>query len=69
MNGGKGIYVGGALLSILISLALYATSYTSFSAIVSSRKWSGGGIGHPCQRTQKDGGGVEELHPLSIWNI
>ena len=25
MNGGKGIYVGGALLSILISLALYAT--------------------------------------------
>jgi hypothetical protein len=25
MNGGKGIYVGGTLLSILISLALYAT--------------------------------------------
>jgi hypothetical protein len=24
MNGGKGIYVGGTLLSILISLALYA---------------------------------------------
>ena len=25
MNGGKGIYVGGTLLSILISLALYVT--------------------------------------------
>jgi hypothetical protein len=25
MNGGKGIYVGGTLLSILISLALYMT--------------------------------------------
>ena len=25
MDGGKGIYVGGTLLSILISLALYAT--------------------------------------------
>jgi hypothetical protein len=25
MNGGKGIYLGGTLLSILISLALYAT--------------------------------------------
>jgi hypothetical protein len=25
MNGGKGIYVGATLLSILISLALYAT--------------------------------------------
>jgi hypothetical protein len=25
MNGGKGIYIGGTLLSILISLALYAT--------------------------------------------
>jgi hypothetical protein len=25
MNGGKGIYVGGTLLSILISLALYYT--------------------------------------------
>ena len=25
MNGGKGVYVGGTLLSILISLALYAT--------------------------------------------
>jgi hypothetical protein len=25
MNGGKGIYVGGTLLSILIALALYAT--------------------------------------------
>jgi hypothetical protein len=25
MNGGKGIYVGGTLLSILISLALYLT--------------------------------------------
>ena len=25
MNGGKGIYVGGTLLSILISLALFAT--------------------------------------------
>jgi hypothetical protein len=25
MNGGKGIYVGGTLFSILISLALYAT--------------------------------------------
>ena len=25
VNGGKGIYVGGTLLSILISLALYAT--------------------------------------------
>jgi hypothetical protein len=25
LNGGKGIYVGGTLLSILISLALYAT--------------------------------------------
>ncbi|HKH75548.1 MAG TPA: hypothetical protein VKA51_01165 [Rubrobacteraceae bacterium] len=25
MNGGKGIYVGGTLLSILLSLALYLT--------------------------------------------
>ncbi len=25
MNGGKGIYVGGTLLSILISLALYVS--------------------------------------------
>jgi len=25
VNGGKGIYLGGTLLSILISLALYAT--------------------------------------------
>ncbi len=25
MNGGKGIYIGGTLISILISLALYAT--------------------------------------------
>jgi hypothetical protein len=25
VNGGKGIYVGGTLVSILISLALYAT--------------------------------------------
>jgi hypothetical protein len=25
INGGKGIYVGGTLISILISLALYAT--------------------------------------------
>jgi hypothetical protein len=25
MNGGRGIYVGGTLVSILISLALYAT--------------------------------------------
>jgi hypothetical protein len=25
MNGGKGLYVGGTLVSILISLALYAT--------------------------------------------
>ena len=25
MNGGKGIYVGGTLVCILISLALYAT--------------------------------------------
>ena len=25
MNGGKGIYVGGTLISILISLALYLT--------------------------------------------
>jgi hypothetical protein len=25
MNGGKGIYVGGTLISILISLVLYAT--------------------------------------------
>jgi hypothetical protein len=25
MNGGKGVYVGGTLISILISLALYAT--------------------------------------------
>ena len=25
MNGGKGFYVGGSLISILISLALYAT--------------------------------------------
>jgi hypothetical protein len=25
MNGGKGIYIGGTLLSILLSLALYAT--------------------------------------------
>ena len=25
MNGGKGIYLGGTLVSILISLALYAT--------------------------------------------
>jgi hypothetical protein len=25
VNGGKGIYIGGTLLSILISLALYAT--------------------------------------------
>jgi hypothetical protein len=25
MNGGKGLYVGGTLISILISLALYAT--------------------------------------------
>ena len=25
MDGGKGIYVGGTLLSILLSLALYAT--------------------------------------------
>jgi len=43
-------------------------SYMSFSEIDSSRKWSGGGIGHPCQRTQNDGGGVEVLHPLSVWN-
>ena len=25
MNGGKGAYIGGTLISILISLALYAT--------------------------------------------
>jgi hypothetical protein len=25
MDGGKGIYIGGTLLSILLSLALYAT--------------------------------------------
>jgi len=25
MDGGKGIYIGGTLISILISLALYAT--------------------------------------------
>ena len=25
MNGGKGIYIGGTLISILLSLALYAT--------------------------------------------
>jgi hypothetical protein len=25
MNGGKGIYIGGTLISILISLTLYAT--------------------------------------------
>ena len=25
MNGGKGLYVGGTLVSILISLALYST--------------------------------------------
>jgi hypothetical protein len=25
MNGGKGVYIGGTLISILISLALYAT--------------------------------------------
>jgi hypothetical protein len=25
VNGGKGIYVGGTLVSILVSLALYAT--------------------------------------------
>ena len=25
MNGGKGVYIGGTLVSILISLALYAT--------------------------------------------
>jgi hypothetical protein len=25
VNGGKGIYIGGTLVSILISLALYAT--------------------------------------------
>ncbi len=25
MNGGKGIYIGGTIISILISLALYAT--------------------------------------------
>ena len=25
MNGGKGLYIGGTLISILISLALYAT--------------------------------------------
>jgi hypothetical protein len=25
VNGGKGIYIGGTLISILISLALYAT--------------------------------------------
>ena len=25
MNGGRGIYIGGTLLSILLSLALYAT--------------------------------------------
>ena len=42
-------------------------SYTSFSEIASSRKWSGGCIDHPCQRTQNDGGGVEVLHPLSVW--
>jgi len=29
MNGGKGVYVGGTLLSILISLALYATAGAS----------------------------------------
>jgi hypothetical protein len=43
-------------------------SYTSFSEIASSRKWSGGSIGHPCQRTQNDGVGVEVLHPLSGCN-
>jgi hypothetical protein len=43
-------------------------SYTSFSEIASSREWSGGSIGHPCQRTQNDGGGIEVLHPLSVWN-
>jgi hypothetical protein len=42
--------------------------YTSFSEIASSWKWSGGGIGHPCQRTQNDGGSGEVLHPLSVWN-
>jgi hypothetical protein len=44
------------------------SSSTSFSEIASFRKWSGGGIGHPCQRTQNDGGGIEVLHPLSVWN-
>jgi hypothetical protein len=48
---------------------VYPSDELRFSAIASSRKWSGGGIGHPCQRTQKDGGGVEVLHPLSVWNI
>jgi hypothetical protein len=43
-------------------------SYTSFSEIASSRKCSGGGIGHPCQRTQNDAGAVEVLHPLSVCN-
>jgi hypothetical protein len=42
--------------------------YTSFGEVASSRKWSGGGIGHPCQRTQNDGGGVEVSHPLGVWN-
>ena len=26
------------------------------------------GYRHPCQRTQNDGGGVEVLHPLSVWH-
>jgi hypothetical protein len=41
---------------------------TSVGEVASSRKWSGGGIGHPCQRTQNDGVGVEVLHPLSVCN-
>src|ERR687898_1812125 len=36
--------------------------------IACSRRWSDGGIGHPCQRTHNDGGGVEVLHPLSVCN-
>jgi TfoX/Sxy family transcriptional regulator of competence genes len=36
MNGGKGIYVGGTLLSILISLALYFSGRRESAIFVDS---------------------------------
>ena len=61
MNGGKGIYVGGTLISILISLALYFSGKRETAIFVGLV-----GSDHPQPGPDPNRRRLEPLHPWGL---